>query len=739
MHTAMKIPYKLKTINCAILTSLLLTGCEVLNPHSPKLLLHTQSTLPAVEPIAQLQNKPTLTEANKPKNELYPSADFGSNLPTPAEQNTQNATPRGKGEFSLNFDDADLGEVAKVILSDILGQNYVLSPKVVGKVTLQTTHALSKEELLPTLEMVLSMNNAALVRDGAIYHIEPLNEALYSANFSSSRQGKFGYQVRVIPIRNVAVDNVADLIKPLLHEKTLLNIDKQRNLIVVSGAADELARIVDMVNTFDIDILKGRSFGLFPLAHVDAETLIKELEEVFYKKAKGEEGEFFRFIPIERLNAILAISHQSRYLKDIEQWIIRLDRANSANGGGVNVYKVQHVDAVELANTLNDIFGNGSSSSTSSSRRDKSPKLANDKKPGELSNKSTDSKSSFDTKKNTPQHSSVSSGNSDAKVANVGDVRIVADEANNSLIIVATAQEYEIIRPIVNQLDVMPLQVLVDATIVEVTLTDSLKYGLQWYFNHNNGGENAINSNGLGTLSTSTLASAAASAAKGGFGYSFLSKSDDIGAILNAQASNNNVNVISSPSLMVLNNQEASIQVGEEISLTTGALGVNGLTGNAGSTINGSNTTALTQNQQRKTGVKLKIKPRVNANGLVTMDVTQSVEDVADSIKNGEVNPRISTREIDSTIVVQSGESIVLGGLIKDKNTKGEGGIPLLHEIPLIGPLFGNKNNEDNKIELVVLITPRVIKSRQDAGLITDEFKRKLSGIYENNLDDLPQ
>ncbi|MFI3216304.1 MAG: secretin N-terminal domain-containing protein, partial [Methylococcales bacterium] len=557
----MKIPYKLKTINCAILTSLLLSGCEVLNPYSPKLLLNTQSTLPSVEPIAQLQNKPIITEANKPKNELYPSADFGSNLPVSAEQNTQKAVPRGKGEFSLNFDDADLGEVAKVILSDILGQNYVLSPKVVGKVTLQTTHALSKEELLPTLEMVLSMNNAALVRDGAIYHIEPLNEALYSANFSSSRQGKFGYQVRVIPIRNVAVDNIADLIKPLLHEKTLLSIDKQRNLLVVSGAADELARIVDMVNTFDIDILKGRSFGLFPLAHVDAETLIKELEEVFYKKAKGEEGEFFRFIPIERLNAILAISHQSRYLKDIEQWIMRLDRANSANGGGVNVYKVQHVDAVELANTLNDIFGNGSGISQSSSRRDKSPKLANDKKAGELTNKSSDIKSSFETKKNTPQRS-VSSGNSDTKVANVGDVRIVADEANNSLIIVATAQEYEIIRPIVNQLDVMPLQVLVDATIVEVTLTDNLKYGIQWYFNHSNGGQNIIESNDLGAL--------AAGAATGGFGYSFLSKSGDIKAVLNAEASNNNVNVISSPSLMVLNNQEASIQVGKEISLMTG-------------------------------------------------------------------------------------------------------------------------------------------------------------------------
>ncbi len=725
MHTAMKIPYKLKTINCAILASLLLSGCEVLNPHSPKLLLNTQSTLPSVEPIAQLQNKPIITEANKPKNELYPSADFGSNLPVSAEQNTQNAVPRGKGEFSLNFDDADLGEVAKVILSDILGQNYVLSPKVVGKVTLQTTHALSKEELLPTLEMVLSMNNAALVRDGAIYHIEPLNEALYSANFSSSRQGKFGYQVRVIPVRNVAVDNVADLIKPLLHEKTLLSIDKQRNLIVVSGAADELARIVDMVNTFDIDILKGRSFGLFPLAHVDAETLIKELEEVFYKKAKGEEGEFFRFIPIERLNAILAISHQSRYLKDIEQWIMRLDRANSANGGGVNVYKVQHVDAVELANTLNDIFGNGSGSSQSSSRRDKSPKLANDKKAGELSNKSTDSKSSFDTKKSTPQRS-VSSGNSDAKVANVGDVRIVADEANNSLIIVATAQEYEIIRPIVNQLDVMPLQVLVDATIVEVTLTDNLKYGIQWYFNHSNGGQNIIESNDLGAL--------AAGAATGGFGYSFLSKSGDIKAVLNAEASNNNVNVISSPSLMVLNNQEASIQVGKEISLMTGSLGSLNNTNTTGSPSNN----VFSQQQQRKTGVKLKIKPRVNANGLVTMEVTQSVEDPGAIPANG-TNPSILTREINSSVAVQSGETIVLGGLIKDNNTDDNNGLPLLHDIPILGTLFGSKTRTKDKTELVVLITPRVVKSRQDAGLITDEFKRKLSGIYENSVDDLPQ
>jgi general secretion pathway protein D len=711
----------------ALFTTFMLSGCDLLKPNQAKLPLNTSYPPMPSNSTEPLQNKSTATDQQKPKNELYPASEE-INAPTKSDQTAQHANRKGKGEFSLNFDDADLGEVAKVILSDILTQNYVLNPKVVGKVTLQTTNPLSKEELLPTLEMILSMNNAALVKEGAMYKIEPTNEALFSADFAFGRAGRSGYQMRVIPIKNVAVENIADLIKPLLHEKTVLTIDNKRNLLVVSGASDELARILEMVATFDVDVLKGRSFALFPLAHVDPETLIKELDEVFYKKAKGEESEFFRFIEIERLNAVLAITHQAKYLKDIEQWIMRLDRANSTAGGGVNVYKVQHVDAVELAETLNDIFGN-SNSGTSLSKRDKSVKLASGKKAAELSNK-TEKETKTETKRTTTQHALSNNGTTgDAKVSNVGDVRIIADEGNNSLIIVATAQEYEIIRPVITQLDVMPLQVLVDATIVEVTLTDKLEYGLQWYLNHNNSGENAINSNGLASL-TGNVASAAQTAAKGGFGYTFLSKSNDIGAVLNAAANNNKINIISSPSLMVLNNQEASIQVGDEISLSTGTFGVAGIGVN--------NTTPLTQNQQRKTGVKLKIKPRVNANGLVNMDVKQSVEDAADSIRDGEINPRISTREIDSTVAVQSGETIVLGGLIKDKNTNGSGGIPLLHDIPVLGSLFGTKTQNEDKTELVVLITPRVVKSRQDATLITDEFKRKLSGIYEDNtLDDL--
>jgi general secretion pathway protein D len=214
-------------------------------------------------PYAQLHNKPP--EATEPQIELYPGTDR-SISPLPASQ--RKSTPRGAGSYSLNFDDADLGEVAKVILSDILGQNYVLSPKVAGKVTLQTTQALTKDELLPTLEMLLQMNNAALIKDGSIYHIEPATDALYSADYSGAGIGRAGYQLKVIPVKNVAVEDIAAILKPLVHEKTVLNVDSARNILFASGTADEMARVMDMVNTFDVDVLKGRSFGLFPLAQL---------------------------------------------------------------------------------------------------------------------------------------------------------------------------------------------------------------------------------------------------------------------------------------------------------------------------------------------------------------------------------------------------------------------------------------------------------------------------------------
>lgn len=714
---------KIATASCVAALGLSLSGCELIGPKHTGLMPLSPVAKPPVDQKAadvfkSLQNKSSLTEALKPKAELYPGSDRF--IPAAPAQHRRSSSETGS--YSLNFDDADLGEVAKVVLSDIMGQNYVLSPKVAGKVTLQTTQPLTKDELLPTLEMVLRMNNAALVKDGKIYHIEPAADALYTSEISTGG-GNAGYQTRVIPIKNVAVEDMIEVLKPLVQEKTILHVDSPRNILVASGTPDEMARVMDMVATFDVDVLKGRSFGLFPLAHTEPETLIKELEEVFSKVGKSEESSFFRFIPIERMNAVLAITHQARYLQDIESWVQRLDKASMGVGGGVNVYKVQHADAEELADTLNEIF-------TGAPAQDKSAKVAAGKKASEISNKSTtdnktsDSKtSSLSSKRSTTRNRS-SSSTGTAAVADVEDVRIISDKANNSLIIVSTPREYDVILPVIKQLDILPLQVLIDATIVSVDLKDDLKYGIQWKLQH----DNSAVSSGLGAASIGSSAFAAASAFTSG-GLSAVYNSGAVNALLASQANKDNVNVISSPSLMVLNNQEATIEVGTQIPTLSSTLSGAGIT----STDTGTGSTGLVTNSQiqyRDTGVKLEVTPRVNANGMVIMEIKQTVSDPVESTIGVTSSAAIAKKEIESTVAVQDGETIVLGGLIKENNTYNKSGIPLLHEVPWVGSLFGNTTNNKDKTELVVLITPRVVKSKQDSQMISNEFKRKLTGIY---------
>ena len=717
---------------CLLVSGLTLGSCELMGNN-----INTRLSLPPIkkEQIEELTTQ-VQTQAEPPRkaSELYP----GNNRYV-ANNNSKSkrTSPSAKGSYSLNFDEADLGEVAKVVLSDILGESYVLSPKVTGKVTLQTTEPLTKEELLPTLEMVLRMNNAALVKDGRIYHIEPTADALFTSDLSARAAG---YQTRVIPVKNVAVKDIADIIKPLVHDKTILNVDDKRNILVAAGSADEIARVMDMIYTFDIDLLKGRSFGLFPLAHVDPETIIEELEGIFYQKGKGknDDSEFFKFIPIARLNSVLAVTHQAHYLSDIEDWVYRLDKANTASGGGVNVYKVQHVDAGELADTLNDIFTDGKS-------RSKSAKVAPGETAESLSNQTNNSSSSSSGTNASPGMSDDTmtgtgylgtfaanqieekatlgdSATGSIKVSNVGKVKIIADEPNNSVIIVASAQDYEVILPVIEQLDVMPLQVLIDATVVQVKLTDNLQYGISWYLN-----------NGNSTTILGTAIPIAGAVATGGLSTFY--NAGSVKALLHAEASLDNINIISSPSLMVLNNQKAKINVGDQVPISTGSTTIplgGGVGGNSGAISNSI--------QYKDTGVTLEVTPRVNANGLVIMKLKQVVSNVVPVSKTDAEtqvqSPTINKKEVSSSVAVADGETIVLGGLISDDITDNKKGVPFFYQLPIIGSLFGATTKNDIKTELVILITPRVVKGKQDSRVISNEFKRKLTSIYKEEISD---
>lgn len=688
-----------KTITtiCLILTGLTLSSCESLGIVRLPLDLPPINTSPTI-PIKEAVNKAPLPEITT-RSELFPANASPQVLPV-----INKSKPAGTGAYTLNFDDADLAEVAKTILSDSLGENYVLSPEVKGRVTLQTTQALTKEELLPTLEMVLRMNNAALVKDANIYHIEPADTALYSSNINVGST-MTGYQTRVIPIRNVAADEVAKLLKPLVQEKTILQTDNNRNILLASGSSDEMQRVLEMVSLFDTNIMKGRSFALFSLAHVEPEIVIKELEAVFNNKVSDKDkstgNEFFRFIPIERLNAVLAITHQARYLKDIESWVFRLDKTNTTASGGVNVYKVQHVDAVELAATLNEIFN-------ATPRAERPAKVADGQEAAEISNNKTSATSTVST--------------GDAKVSNVGKVRIIADEPNNSVVVVASSREYETIRPIIAQLDVMPLQVLIDATIVEVDLRNDLKYGMQWSFNSGNF-HNLLTQVKDGDISAIGPVT----------GYSLFYSGGSAKAVLNALADKSTINVIASPSLMVLNNQQASINVGDKVPIATSqSTNTNSVNTTPSILPTNNNVNAIVTNniQMVDTGVTLKITPRVNAGGLVLMKIEQEANQAVQTTTSSLNSPTIQQRKINSAIAVRNGETIVLGGLIRDETGKGISGIPFLSEIPVLGSLFGTTSNNSKKTELVILITPRVVQNEKNARDVTNEFKRKLTGIY---------
>jgi general secretion pathway protein D len=513
----------------------------------------------------------------------------------------------------------------------------------------------------------------------------------------------------------------------------------------------------------------------------------------------------FRLMPIERLQSILVVSPQPRYLDEVQTWIERLDRYNPTKTSNMHVYRVQNVDAMELANTLSQIFGQGGrgsrtpgaalapgmsgstigggggsgtasgfggssssgfggssssgfggssasgtgGSSSSGLGGSSSSGLGGSSSSGFGSSPSSgmggatgtgnSTGSQFGSGSSTGSGSSFGSGSGgssgggfggggmggsgnqrsrSSQVADLGNnMKIVADPSNNALIIMAKAQDYRDIEAVIKQLDIMPLQVLIDATIVEVGLSDQLKYGLQWYFSHDLGGTTG-SAGYLGT--TLGLASAA-----GGFTYVITNIARDMKVQLDALAATNKINVLSSPSLMVLNNQQATIKVGDQVPiLTAQALpqsGVNNLVG--------------TQSIQYKdTGVLLEVRPRVNAGGLVSLELSQAVNTLKNqgaASASGINSPTIQQRQIQSQVAVRSGETIVLGGLIIENANNTVTGIPLLSELPWLGSLFSSTEKNLQRTELVILMTPRVVENSRSSQQITNEYRHRLSGLYD--------
>ncbi|MGI9335839.1 MAG: type II secretion system secretin GspD [Gammaproteobacteria bacterium] len=615
--------------------------------------------------------------------------------------------PQAKGDVTLNFENTNLLEVIKVVLGDLLGHNYVIDPQVQGTVTLQTSEPLSREDLLPTLAMLLRMNGAALVERAGTYQVLPLDQATrgrITAQLGGAQSAlPRGYGVRILPLRFVSATEMQQILEPFAPPGAIVRVDIARNLLVLAGTPAELDGMTDTVRVFDVDWLDGMSVALFTPDFVDAKTLADELNNVFNTSdtAAPLTG-LLRIVPIERLNALLVVTPQPQYLGKVREWVARLDRDTGAVGQRLYIYQVENGKASDVAEVLTQVFEDDDSE-----RRRPAAQLAPGLESVEIESPETDS--GDEPAVSRTQRTAAFGGEANGFSIDSGPVKIIPDDINNALVIKATADQYRQIVQALRRLDAVPMQVFIEATIAEVSLNGDLSLGLEWFFNNKVGGKQGIGTLDLGAAGIEALAP--------GFSYAITTGGGDPRVVLNVLSEETKVNVVSSPTLMVLNNQEASIQVGDEVPVTTQQQ-------------QGTDTgDRVLQNVEfRDTGVLLTVTPRVNSGGLVVMEIEQEVSDLAPG-SGGSLTPTIQQRKINSTVAVQSGETIALGGLIRDNARNEVRGIPGLVDIPILGLLFGNTIEASERTELVVLITPRAVQGAAQSRKVTDAFRSKMESL----------
>lgn len=642
------------------------------------------------------------------------------------------------GQITLNFEGQDIQEIVKVILGDILGESYVIAPGVSGKATFATARPVTRKQVLPVLEMLLSWNNAAMIRSDGRWNVVPQSEAI-PGNLVP-RVGpppQRGYEVRAVPLDYIAPAEMQKLLEPFARQGAVVSADNSRGLLVLAGTPQELANYLETIRIFDVNWLEGMSVGIFPLQRVEAQTIVEELMSVFGGEGETPLAGMFRFVPMERLNAVLAITPQEKYLREAERWVERLDRS-MGGGSGVRlyVYDVENVKAQDLADTLNDVFS-GSGSGRSGSRTEGAGRVAPGLEPVEI-RAMNDPRRRDEDSGEQQQREQPGQGGEGLRIVEGEEIRITAVEENNSLLIRSTPAQYDAILGAIHRLDTIPLQVLVEAKIIEVTLSDNLEYGVQWYFENaispgnipgtgddGNGG-NGDGGNGAGAKGVFERDSqfGAFGSQTGGLSYAFTGPNAQ--AVLRAISSDDQFRVLSSPSLMVLNNKEANIQVGNQIPVVSTRFNPSGSVGDISTT---------SSVQFRDTGVILNVTPRVNPGGLVFLEISQELSEVSGPA-DATGNVPLAKREIDTELAVQSGETVVLGGLISDTRRSGKSGVPVLKDIPLLGNLFGKSTSSGERQELLVVITPRVIRSAEQARQVTDEYRSRLRGLAPLNIDE---
>lgn len=712
--------------------------------------LAPRSPVPA-QPVA-IRPTPAAGERAGRIVDFVPARGGPIRAPTPA---TEPAPP--VGDITLRFEDTDIREVAAVVLRDILRVNYLIDPEVTGTVTLHTSRPLTRDQVLPVLEAALATRGASLIENRGLYRVVGGREGARAGQAPQlgpgRRGGEAGLGLQVFPLAFVTPSEMQKLLEPVLPRGRVVAADDPRGILLVAGNPQELAATRETIAIFDVDQMAGMSVLLTTLEHADATQMVPELNNLFGAATKGGEAGMVRFMAIERLNAVMVMSKQRRYVEDARGWIARLDRTRNANEQQLYVYYVQHGKAAEVAKTLRGVFGAEGGEDTGATQR-QSPSVSTPPaletsvdrrgyRPPEGLFAPSSALPRFDPLPRTevaprPEGAPRAEPAADEGAAqppllqSAGRpgrpvMRIRADEAINAVLISATPRDFALIQQVLQQIDIAPLQVLIEATIFEVELRNQLRYGTQYFFT--SGG--LKQADGTRTLLTTGTSASGISPTVPGFSFSLVGSLGDARLIIEALSELTQLNVISSPQLLVLDNQTARLHVGDVVPIVTQT---------ATSTLT-NNPLIVNSIQYRDTGVTLEVTPRVNSNGLVTLDIHQTVSDVVKTTTSNIDSPTIRQRRILSSVAAQSGNTILLGGQIRENSSRSSSGIPFLNELPVVGALFGTKGNNTGRTELLVLLTPRVIRNQEEARDTTLEMRRKFQAVlnYEQGGVSVPR
>jgi general secretion pathway protein D len=661
------------------------------------------------------------------------------------------AGTNANGTITFNFDNQPVQAAVKAILGDVLHANYSIAPTVKGTVTFATSQPVTEAEVLPILQMLLSWTGNALVQQNGGYLVVPVADAAPGnlvPGLGAVSPGA-GYAARLFPLRYVSATAMQDLLKPFADSKAFLLIDPLRNLLVLGGTPDELANYQRIIHTFDVDWLRGMSVDVIPLQHVQADDLVNQLDTLFNQQA-GEKGQkmssLVRLIPLKHSNSLVVITPQPAYIDEVRKLVTTIDNG-AGNSSGLYVYNVLNVKASDLAKHLNELFGNGGGDNGQAPAGAVAPGFSSLEQTSQGRLGAQQGFGSFTPDSGTPGYSGGAgddqsggglgagmvagatqtrrqqqSGQGNVAFTTGEGVRIAAVNENNQLLIRATPGQWQKLLPVIQRLDERPLQVQIETKVLEVTLQGEFQFGVQYYLggligtqpgsppNTNESYHRHQGAAGLGGVAYNPSSA---------LFYSFAGK--DLQFALNALETSGDTKVLSAPSTVVLNNQQTTFKVGKRIPVVQNyfvpGVGIGSPTGDS----------SVGQVQYIDTGVLLDVVPRVSPGGLVYLDVQQVVSNPTSQDKYG--NYTIANRSLSTEVAVQSGQTVLLGGLIQQSDSNTDSGVPFLNRVPVLGRLFGTTDRNKTRDELIVLITPHIIRDPEDARRVTDRYETQFESL----------